>query len=513
MTQLHLQSDVNIRISLGGPGAVYGLGAFCLMLAMVQVIMGSDAAPALMLSGATFFGLLAVHAAGPLTGIGILNFVLVTRMLLGAYVAKNVLLFQPVTENLLSPDSTADVMFLGFFAVWLATVLTHRLVPPIPWFTRHEDLKHLRSILILMLVATVVSSVAVRFNATDGEALTGGAWGFAKALNSVRNLSLPILMVYLWRKNADRWLLHPATIALTTLLFVIGILSNSKQAMAEPLVFFIMMTLARYGWRHPVGWVVVPIGIVMFQFFIYPISQYARNQGGVNKDPVEAAIATGDIVKSYLTEPSFREFVRKNATSGGHWDDGTAYLPENLVAMGRVALVGEADRLISASNVYQYTEWETITNSLLIAIPHFLLPSKPQSGSGNYLARYSGDLPPTDESTQVSYGFMANAYNAFGIGWVFPLSLITALVVLIPLSLISSGPAYLSPWSMFAIVSIHQTYIESSFSGLFGAFNVLILASILYITTRGVDWVMKTRAARAGQASLRQTAPRHRGAH
>jgi hypothetical protein len=373
-------------------------------------------------------------------------------------------------------------------------------------------LNHLRSILILMLIATVVSSFAVRFNATDGEALTGGAWGFAKALNSVRNLSLPILMIYLWRKNTDRWLLHPWTIGLTILLFVIGVLSNSKQSMAEPLVFFIMMTLARYGWRHPVGWVVVPVGIVIFQFFIYPISQYARNQGGTFKDPVEAAIATGDIVKSYLTEPSFREYVRKSATGGGHWDDGTSYLPEKLVAMGRVALVGEADRLISASNVYRYTEWDTITTSLLIAVPHFLLPNKPQLGSGNYLARYSGDLPPTDVTTQVSYGFMANAYNAFGVGWVFPLSLITALVVLIPLSLISSGPAYLSPWSMFAIVSIHQTYIESSFSGLFGAFNVLILASVLYITTRGVDWVVETRATRARGVSPRQMAPRHRSA-
>jgi hypothetical protein len=439
---------------------------------------------------------MAVHDAGALTAIGILNFVLVARVLLGAFIAKNLVLIQPVTANLLSPDSTAAVMLLGFLAVWLATIAATRLVPAIPWFRRHEDLKHLRSILLFMLFASIISSVAVRFSATDGEALTGGAWGVAKALNSVRNLSLPILMLYLWRTGTQKWLLHPATVALTLFLFVIGVLSNSKQSMAEPLVFFIMMALARYGWRHPVVWIVVPLGIAVFQFFIYPISQYARNAGGTYKDPVEAAIATGDIVGSYVTDPAFRDFVRQHATTGGHWDDGTSYLPEKLVAMGRVALVGEADRLISASNVYQYTEWDTITNSILVAVPHFLLPNKPQSGSGNFLARYSGDLPPTDVSTQVSYGFMANAYNAFGMSWVFPLSLITALLVLIPLALISSGPAYGSPWAMFAIVSIHQTYIESSFSGLFGAFNMVVLATVLYFATRLVDWVSESRAAR-----------------
>lgn len=494
-----LQPGVAVQLRIGATGHVYAIGAFSFCLALAQMLLGGEAAPSLMLSGATFFGLMAFYDAGPLTAIGILNLVLVARILLGAYVAKNLLLAEPITANLLSPDSTAAVMLLGFLAVWLATIFTTRFIPAIPWFTRHSDLKHLRSILLFMLFASIISSVAVRFSATDGEALTGGAWGVAKALNSVRNLSLPILMLYLWRTESKKWLLHPAIVALTAFLFVIGVLSNSKQSMAEPLVFFIMMALARYNWRHPVIWVVVPLGLVIFQFFIYPISQYARNAGGTYKDPVAAAIATGDIVGSYLTDPAFRDFVRQHATTGGHWDDGTSYLPEKLVAMGRVALVGEADRLISASDVYEYTEWDTITNSILVAVPHFLLPSKPQTGSGNYLARYAGDLPSTDVSTQVSYGFMANAYNAFGMTWVFPLSLITALLVLIPLALISSGPAYASPWAMFAIVSIHQTYIESSFSGLFGAFNMVVLAAVLYLAARAIDWISQTRAARRAQ--------------
>ncbi len=311
---------------------------------------------------------------------------------------------------------------------------------------------------------------------------------------------MPILMLYLWRNGTTRWLTHPAIIGLLVFLFLIGVLSSSKQAMAEPIAFFILMAIARYGWRHPVAWVVVPCGLVIFQFFIYPISQYARNAGGTYKDPIEAAIATGDIVSGYLTDSSFREYVRERATAGGHWDDGTSYLPEKLVAMGRFALVGEADRLISASNVYEFTGWETITNSLLIAVPHLLYPAKPQLGSGNYLARYAGDLAATDVTTPVSYGFMANAYNAFGMWSVLPLSLVTTLLVIVPLLLISKGATFANPWSMFCVVSLHQTYAESSFSGLFGAFNTPILATMVLIAAFIIDWLfVRTALLRSGR--------------
>jgi len=478
-----------VKLNLGDIGFMVTAGAGCTLLAIVQTLLGGELIPSILLSGAAFFGLLAVNVAGATSAVGLLNLILVGRVLLGAFAAKNLLLEQPITADMLDPLSTAETMFLGFIGVWLGTLITNHMVKPIPLFGLQSDPQHLRALLAVMLVATVVSSVAVRFTGGDGEVLAGGAWGIAKALTSTRNLSLPILMLYLARTGSKRWLTHPAVIALALFLFVIGVLSNSKQSMAEPVVFYILMAIARYGWRHPVGWVVVPIGLVLFQFFIYPISQYARNAGGTTKNPIEAAIATGGIVGDYLTNASFREYVRGQATSGGHWDDGTAYLPPKLVAVGRFALVGEADRLVSASNVYQLTEWDTITNSLLLAVPHFLYPNKPQEGSGNYLARYTGDLPSTDVSTQVSYGFMANSYNAFGIGWVFPLSLLTVLLVLIPVSLISHGKAYENPWSMFALVSLHQAYAESSFSGLFGAFQMPILAAALLATALAFLWI------------------------
>jgi hypothetical protein len=78
-------------------------------------------------------------------------------------------------------------------------------------------------------------------------------------------------------------------------------------------------------------------------------------------------------------------------------------------------MIGEADRLIEATDATQsYTGWETITNGLRLMVPSFLIADKPTSGGGNFLGHIAGDLATDDMTTQVSYGFMANFYNAFG---------------------------------------------------------------------------------------------------
>jgi hypothetical protein len=55
---------------------------------------------------------------------------------------------------------------------------------------------------------------------------------------------------------------------------------------------------------------------------------------------------------------------------------------------------------------------------------------------------------------------------------------------------------------MFAVVSLHQIYVESSFSGLFGAFNVLALAVIVLVASRLIRWGLVELGGRnVGQSS------------
>jgi hypothetical protein len=49
----------------------------------------------------------------------------------------------------------------------------------------------------------------------------------------------------------------------------------------------------------------------------------------------------------------------------------------------------------------------------------------------------------------------------------------------------------MNPWSMFAVVSLHQAYAESSFSGLFGAFEMPILASLILMSASLLKWIQQ----------------------
>jgi hypothetical protein len=464
-----------------------------LTLALVQIALGGESLPSTIFAGATFFGLLSVQAAGAITAIGLLNLLLVGRFLLGAYFIKNLLMSEPISARLLAPEATAEVMLLGFAGVWLGTLAVRRFVRPIPIFADTTDPRRLLSLAIVFVAFGTLSSVAVRIVGSD-DAL-GGIWGLAKSLAPVRIFALPALMLYYWRINTQKWLTHPAVLSLVFLLLVLGVLSSSKQSMAEPLAAYIFMAIARYGWRHPLAWIGIPIGLVIFQFFIFPISQYARQAGAENKNAREAAMATADIVYGYLTEPAYREYIQRFADGSDRTEKPLSYLSDKVGAYGRMAMIGETDRLVNATETFGPTGWDTIGDALLLQVPYFIYPNKPQLGTNNFLGRYTGDLPPEDVTTQVSFGFMANAFNTFGLPVVLPFSAITTFFVLGVLALMASGPVYLSPWSIAAVIGAHQSYVEASFSGQFGVIHAPVFAAIMLLAAIAYEWVRRRAIA------------------
>jgi hypothetical protein len=481
--------EAAIRIRLGKVGWVIANAFLCAALAFVQVLLGGDLSSSAMFAGATFFGFLAVLEANVTTALGILNLLLVGRFLLGAYVTKNLLMGESITARMSAPEETAAVMLLGFAGVWAGTAAVCRNVRSLPQFRVRVDPRNLLVLSLVFFIVGGISSIAVRIVGADDA--VGGVWGIAKSIAPMRILALPALMLYLWSTDSRRWLTHPMVLSCALLLLVLGVLSSSKQNMAEPLVIYFLMAVARYGWRHPVAWMSIPLTIAIFQFFIFPIGQYARQAGAEHKNAREAAIATADITWGYLTDSAYRAYIQRFVTGSDRTEKPLSYLGEDIGAYGRLAMIGEADRLVSATKMYGYTGWETIRDALLLQVPYFLYPNKPQLGTNNFLGRYTGDLRPEDMSTQVSYGFMANAYNVSGFATVFPLSVITSFFVLGLLALMASGPVYANPWSFAAVIGAHQSYVEASFSGQFSVFHAPILAVVVLLIVFLVEWVLR----------------------
>jgi len=184
-----------------------------------------------------------------------------------------------------------------------------------------------------------------------------------------------------------------------------------------------------------------------------------------------------------MSDGSFRSTVRERVSKGGYFEAGF------LSPFSRLAMVGEADRLISATERQQaFTGWETIVWGFKLVTPSFLFHDKPIWEAGNYLAHIAGQVGSTDNTTQVSYGVMANFFNAFsfiGVGLGTPI-FFAAFYYWIRLFLgearCDGKPSTSTLWFIWLIAGFQHSIVESSIPGLvaslvFPAFLIFLCIS------------------------------------
>ena len=152
-------------------------------------------------------------------------------------------------------------------------------------------------------------------------------------------------------------------------------------------------------------------------------------------------------------------------------------------------MVGEADRLIYATEQQQaFTGWETITWGFKLLMPSILYPGKPIFEAANYLSHIAGESNPSDTTTQVSYGVMANLYNAFSL---------TGVLVGTPLffgvfyywiriflgnAKWEAVPTASTLWFLWLVASYQHAISESTLSGLVASISfpsVIVLLCML----------------------------------
>jgi hypothetical protein len=155
----------------------------------------------------------------------------------------------------------------------------------------------------------------------------------------------------------------------------------------------------RYGWRDPKLWSLVSMGVIYYGVIVFPYSQYVRDNGGRQGAFEQRAEVTKDAFLRIAGDSSFRSSVTDRVSKGSYFGPGS------LSPFNRLAMVGEADRLIAATERQRaYTGWETITWGFKLATPSFLYPKKPIFEAGNYLGHIVGEVGSSDSVTQLSYG-------------------------------------------------------------------------------------------------------------
>jgi hypothetical protein len=201
---------------------------------------------------------------------------------------------------------------------------------------------------------------------------------------------------------------HPVILGMLGWSILIGIFSSGKQEAMEPIVIYALVGFLRYGWWDMRIWSLVSIAALYYALIVFPYSQYVRNAGareGTFEHRIEIA---KDIFWRVASDSQFRSTVSERVRTQGYFNQGI------LSPFNRLAMVGNADNLISATEKQQaFTGWETMTWGFKLLTPSAIYPDKPVFEAGNYLGHITGEVGRTDSTTQVSYGVMANFYNAF----------------------------------------------------------------------------------------------------
>jgi hypothetical protein len=381
-------------------------------------------------------------------------------------------------------------MAMGFMGVFLGTVIqAHMLCPRSFSLNRALSDRVLLSLSIVLFVVSYAGYFASMIPEARGEGLQTGGWlGIARSLGSLRSFSMIPPMLYLWRLRTRLWMTHPAILGLLTWSSLVGIFSTGKQDAMEPLAFYVLVGFLRYGWGDLRLWSLVSMGTIYYAMIVFPYSQYVRNNGGRQGTFEQRALVTKETFLRAATDEDFRTTLNNRVSDGSYVGSGW------LSAFGRLAMVGPADHLIAATERQQaFTGWETITWGFKLATPSFLYPNKPVFGAGNYLAHIVGEVGRSDTTTQVSYGIMANLYNAFSFTGVLIGTPIFFAVFYYWIRIFlgdakwEGAPTASMLWFSWLIASYQHSIVESSLAGVISSLSFPVVLWLLYILSRGVS--------------------------
>jgi len=455
-----------------------------------QLATGTGVYVACLFSLAILFGLCAIEAAGGLlTSFGALNAVLIGKFLMIGLILKTAI-WDPADKNLFAPESTAAVMAVGFLGLMLGTLLQSHLprpkgvlIPPV-WDAR----MYLALTLAFLVLGYGGYLLELRSDLSGGGLQTGGILGIARAMSNMKFFAIVPALYFAWSSGSHRFMTHPLVLFVFVLGMVGGIFSTSKLGAMETPIFYMLVAASRYGLRDKRLLTFAALGVLYYTGVVYPYSQYVRNHGGREGGLSERVEAIVDTFERLLTNRDFRGDVMA-ATE----DPNGSYLGnETLRPFGRLAMVGEADKLVAATIAQQsWTGWETIIWGFKLALPSFIYPDKPVFGAGNYLAHIAGEVGKTDFTTQVSYGVMANLFNAFS----YPGALLGTLVFFCAfyyiLSLCFSNASWSrhplggTVWFLFVVMTFQHWLVEESVAGLVAdLLNVAIVTVGIYTAAR-----------------------------
>lgn len=387
----------------------YVLG-FATVLFTAQLISGTDSAYAALIF---LFLILAGSTVNSLGGLVTLNGFVVAVMALKVVVVSQVakvLLWQPGDSYLEIPVVTAEVLVVGMTATYGAALLVRNIKFRAPLLQPTGNLRELKviwAVSYLLGLGSHLYSQIFGFDATTGNINVGGAVGLARQIAFVYPLSIVAATAHTLISSDGRKSFGTLVAISVFTEAAIGLIATSKQGMFEPFLYYLLTCVAyRFPFR-PRHAIAIAVAAAFAVTVLFPVAQvgrgFARTESFTeNVSLVTELIADLDLVSLRL---SLDEFAKENYRF--------QYYGEDMGLLDRMSLIEPVDELVLATVLDGPTGWTTITHGFERLPPRFLYPDKPVHNTANFLGHRIGILSTEDESTQIAFGIIAEAFSAF----------------------------------------------------------------------------------------------------
>jgi hypothetical protein len=183
--------------------------------------------------------------------------------------------------------------------------------------------------------------------------------------------------------------------------------------MFEPFLL-VGLTAVAFGFRFSIAHLAAAVAFAVFAVgVLFPFGQVARSYTR-GYGFTETITATAEFaVKHFTSLQGFRQ-LHEQYDDAAEKAELTRYYDQSFGLLERVSLIKMADLLVAATEREGLSEWETITHGFEMALPRFIYPNKPAINTGTYLGKKAGVISEDDWGTQISFGFIADAYSSFG---------------------------------------------------------------------------------------------------
>lgn len=431
--------------------------ATAILLFVTQLMSGTSFVFSFLIFMYILFLLLAVNN---LRGMATLSGFCIVMMGLKTVVVSQIaklMFWQPADSFLEVPEVTAGVLCVGMVSIFGATAVARRIRFQNELMSPVLDPKALKKIWVASYVFGLMTNIVVQVYGVDeitGTVIGGGIINFFRQFTFVYSLSVVAATAYTIVSSNNRKSFGLITFISILTEVIIGILGTSRAAIGEPIIMYLLTCIAfRFSFklRHMGG---LAMTVILLIFVLSPLSligrSYARSPSFTdNVNALMTVINRGPSEWKAELEDTFGRY------------SSFQYYGEDMGVLDRFSLIEQVDELVAATLATEASGWLTIEHGFKLMMPHFLYPDKPLYNSANFLGHRIGIISDENETTQITFGLIAESYSAFEWGGVVIIPFMLNLLFFVIYKKLV-GDIFNNIWAIWLFGVFQHAFVEAT---------------------------------------------------